>query len=65
MPRNISCKDQHNKGKKWQGPSRSSRCFSETLRKGGKNSQKTYTDLHDPDNHDDMITHLEPDSLEC
>ena len=22
-------------------------------------------DLHDPDNHDDMITHLEPDSLEC
>ena len=23
------------------------------------------TDLHDPDNHDDMITHLEPDILEC
>ena len=22
-------------------------------------------DLHDPDNHDDMITHLEPDILEC
>ena len=22
-------------------------------------------DLHDPDNHDDVITHLEPDSLEC
>ena len=22
-------------------------------------------DLHDPDNHDGMITHLEPDSLEC
>ena len=22
-------------------------------------------DLHDPDNHDDMITHLEPDVLEC
>ena len=21
-------------------------------------------DLHDPDNHDDMITHLEPDILE-
>ena len=21
--------------------------------------------LHDPDNHDDMITHLEPDILEC
>ena len=22
-------------------------------------------DLHDPDNHDDIITHLEPDILEC
>ena len=22
-------------------------------------------DLHDADNHDDMITHLEPDTLEC
>ena len=25
----------------------------------------TKKDLHDPDNHDDMITHLEPDILEC
>ena len=23
------------------------------------------TDLHDPDNLDDVITHLEPDNLEC
>ena len=23
------------------------------------------TDLHDPDNHGDVITHLEPDILEC
>ena len=22
-------------------------------------------DLHDPDNHDDVVTHLEPDILEC
>ena len=22
-------------------------------------------ELHDPDNHDDVITHLEPDVLEC
>ena len=22
-------------------------------------------DLHDPNNHDDVITHLEPDILEC
>ena len=36
-----------------------------------KNRWKEYTEelykkgLHDPDNHDDMITHLEPDILEC
>ena len=23
------------------------------------------TDLHDPDNHNDVITHLEPDILDC
>ena len=36
------------------------------LRRGGKNTQKNYTkkDLHDPDNQDGMITHLEPDILE-
>jgi len=37
------------------------------LRRGGRNTQnctkKIY--LHDPDNHDGMITHLEPDILEC
>ena len=28
--------------------------------------EKVYTkDLHDPDNHDGVITHLEPDILEC
>ena len=37
------------------------------LRKGGKNTQKNYSKkhLHDPDNHDGVITHLEPDILEC
>ena len=37
------------------------------VRKGGKNTQKNYTkkDLHDPDNHDGVITLLEPDILEC
>ena len=37
------------------------------LRRGGKNTQKNYTkkDLQDPDNHDGVITHLEPDILEC
>ena len=36
------------------------------LRRGGKNTQKTVKkDLYDPDNHDGVITHLEPDILEC
>ena len=35
--------------KKWQ------ECTEELYKK----------DLNDPDNHDDMITHLEPDILEC
>ena len=37
------------------------------LRKGDKKTQKNYTkkDLHDPDNHDGVITHLEPHILEC
>ena len=37
------------------------------LRRGGKNTQeKMYKkDIHDPDNHDSVITHLEPDILEC
>ena len=36
-----------------------------------KNRQQEYTkelykkDLHDPDNHNGVITHLEPDILEC
>ena len=36
------------------------------LRRGSKNTQKNYTkkDLPDPDNHDGVITHLEPDILE-
>ena len=37
------------------------------LRRGDKNTQKNCTkkDLHDLDNHDGVITHLEPDILEC
>ena len=40
---------------------------AEILRKESKNTQKNYTkkDLHDPDNHDGVITDLEPDILEC
>ena len=36
------------------------------LRRGGKNTQKNCTkNLDDPDNHDGVITHLEPDILQC
>ena len=36
------------------------------LRKGGKKTKELYKkDIHDPDNHDGRITHLEPDILEC
>ena len=40
---------------------------AEDIKRGGKNTQKNYKkkDLHDPDNHDGVITHLEPDILEC
>ena len=41
---------------------------AEILRRGGKNTQKIHTkkkDLNDPDNHDGVITRLEPDILEC
>ena len=36
------------------------------LRRGGENTEELYKkDLHDPDNHDGVITDLEPDILEC
>ena len=36
------------------------------LRRGGKSTQTLYKkDLHDPDNHHCVITHLERDILEC
>ena len=36
------------------------------LRRGGKNTEELYKkDLHNPGNHDGVITNLEPDILEC
>ena len=39
---------------------------NKVLRRGGKNTRKNYTikELNDPDNHDGVITHLKPDTLE-
>ena len=59
---NISCKDGHNKGQK---------CMDLTEAEDIKKRWQEYTeelykkDLHDPDNHNGLITHLEPDILEC
>ena len=40
---------------------------AEDTKKRWQNTQKNHTkkDLNDPDNHDSVITHLEPDILEC
>ena len=40
---------------------------AEILRRDEKNTKKNYTkkDLHDPYNHNGVITNLEPDILEC
>ena len=36
------------------------------IKKGQEYTEELYkTDLHDPDDQDDVITHLEPDILEC
>ena len=57
----MSCKDGLDKGRKWYGPKEAEdikkkwqECMEELYKK----------DLHDPDNHDGVITHLEPDILE-
>ena len=41
---------------------------AEDIKKRWKNALKNYTtttNLHEPDNHNGVITHLEPDILEC
>ena len=39
---------------------------ADDIRRGGKNTEELYKkDPHDPDNHDGVITNLEPDILEC
>ena len=59
---NISCKDGHNKGQKWFGPNKSRR----HQKRWQEYTEELYKkDPHDPDNHDGVITDLEPDMLEC
>ena len=59
---NISCKDGLNKGQKWYGPNRR----EDTKKRWQEYTEELYKkDLDDLDNHDGVITHLEPDILEC
>ena len=59
---NISCKDELDKGQKWYGPNR-----AEDIKKTWQEyTEELYKkDLHNPDNHNGVIPHLEPDILEC
>ena len=65
IPRDISCKDRHNERQKW--------CVDPTEAEDSKKRWQECTeelykkDLHDPDNHEGVITHthLEPEILEC
>ena len=60
---NISCKDGHYKGQNWYGPIKEA---EDSKKRWQEYTEEMYkNDLHDPDNHDDVITHLEPDILEC
>ena len=52
-----------NKGQKWYGPNRSIRGVKKRLQEYPEELYKK--DLHDPDNHNGVITHPEPDILEC
>ena len=59
----MSCKDGLDKGQKWYGPNRSRR---NTKKRWQEYTEELYIkDIHDPDNHDGLITHLESDILEC
>ena len=59
---NISCKDGHNEGQKWYETNRS-RNIKKRWQQYIEELYKKH--LNDPDNHDGMVTHLEPDILEC
>ena len=57
----MSCKDGHNTGQKWYGPTEA----EEIKKRWQEYTEELYKkDLHDPYNHDGVITHLEPDILE-
>ena len=57
---NISYKDGHNKGQKWYGPTE----VEDIEKRWQEYTEQLYKkDLHDPDNHNGVISHLETDEL--
>ena len=59
---NISCKDGHNKGQNGMDL----REAEDLKKKWQEYTEELYEkNLHNPDNHDGVITHLQPDILEC
>ena len=59
---NISCKDGLDEGQKSYDLTE----VEDIKKRWQEYTEEQYkTDLHDPDNHDGVITHLEPDILEC
>ena len=61
IPREHFIQNGHNKGQKCYGPNRSRR-YEEVAR---IHRRTVKTDLHDTENNNGVITHLEPDILDC
>ena len=61
IPRKLFIQGGHNKGQKRYGPNRSRTYYEEVARIHRRTIQKN---LNDADNHNGVITHLEPDILE-
>ena len=61
IPRDHFMSDGHNKGQKQYGPNRS----RDIKKRWQEYTEELYkNNLHDPDNHNGVTTHLEPDILE-
>ena len=59
---NISCKDGHNKHQDGKDLTEAERIKKRWLEYTDELYKKGF---NDPDNHDDVVTHLEPNTLEC
>ena len=59
IPRNISWKDEYNKGQNGMDLTEA----EDIKKRWQEHMEEPYKkDLHDPDNHDDVITHLQAES---